>query len=197
MQLAVDAAHMSFAALLDRSDGESQQMNDVLACLGAQAAKTAAAGRVGTDGDQLGRWKANAATGRWTADGDGPWYDLTRFTLWDDDNVIVTRLQEFEQAQVLICDPAGVTEWAWPGRPQALLEGHVTRPNLLAALGATVPVSHVIARAVREQTSSRVPDGWAAGAAVLLRGLVPMTVTDIAGLCRLDPTLGLVRTEAR
>jgi len=200
VQAAVDSAHLTLADLVDPhrphtgAGGESAETRAVLAHLAGQLAKGSAAQRVGMAADEMGRWQAGTGRDPWGRDSPD-WSALTAPTLWDADDGVVTRLQELEQAQILLYDPTGTTRWAWTGDPAGLLRPGVSRTVLLDALGATVPVSGALARRLREQAAEHLPANWATAAPALLRGLLPLPVTALDGIAHLHPTLGLVRQE--
>lgn len=192
MQASVDAGNVTWNDLVAGLDTDSDETRDVMAALGAQTAEQAAAGR--------GELRlADAAESPWD-DVDTPvcrfgpdWSDLTSDALWRGD--AVTRLQDREQARIVVCDPTGATTWAWRGQPAALADPSLNRNTLLAALAAVVPVSGSLARKAREMFDAVRPPTWEVSAPVLLRDTYPLTVADLATFAVLDPDLGLIRTE--
>ncbi len=199
VQAAVDSAHLTLADLVDPARSgpagrESAETQAVLAHLADQLAKSSAAQRVGMAAHEVGRWRPDAGQDPWGADSPD-WSALTGPTLWDAEDGVVTRLQERDQATVLLCDPTGTTPWAWTGEPAALLRPRSSRATLLDALGATVPVSGALARRLRERAREHLPTAWAASAPVLLRSMLPLPVTALDGVAYLDPILGLIRQE--
>ncbi len=199
VQAAVDSAHLTLADLVDPARSgpagrESAETQAVLAHLADQLAKSSAAQRVGMAAHEMGRWRPDAGQDPWGADSPD-WSALTGPTLWDAKDGIVTRLQERDQATVLLCDPTGTTPWAWTGEPAALLRPGLSRATLREALGATVPVSGALARRLRERAREHLPPDWAAIAPVLLRGILPLPVTALDSVAYLDASLGLIRQE--
>ena len=196
LQAAVDAAHLTFDALASDAAAESPETQEILRFLAKRLVDEAA-------GDANGH-RVTAIAKTWKPSRTGPdpfgrdepdWHRLTAPTLWDDANGVVTRLRERDQAQILLYDPTGRTEFAWTGEPATLLVRSPPRPTLLAALAATVPVSGSLASRLRELAGPFLPAGWADLAPPLLRGLTPVPVSALTGLAALDPTLGLIRLE--
>lgn len=213
VQRAVDGAHLSLSDLAEGSvpgragvdvggDGgrnvggadEAAETRDLLRHLADELAKTSASRLTGTAAHELAGWSADSDVDDniWQ----GPdWSALTAPTLWDDRDGAVTRLQEREQATLLLYDLSGATQWAWHGRAETLLETGTSRPVLLDALAATIPVSGALARQLREAARAHEPAGWSDRSPALLRGLLPLPVGALPGTVRLDPDLGLVRQE--
>lgn len=192
LQPAVDAANLTLDDLASEAHLEPDDVQQVLHHLAIELAKsTAARGTGRLIGDR--RWRSNLADDPWGGT-DPDWSQLTAPTLWDDSNGVVTRLQELEQAQVLLWDPTGTTGWAWNGNPAALGKD-TDRATLLAALDASVPVSGRLAARLRAAAATHLPQRWHKDAPALLRGLTPLPVSALTGIAVLDPDLGLIRLE--
>lgn len=200
MQAAVDAGNVTWNDLLQSlrvedatsSDSEPDLHAAVTVALGNQAAQQQKADEVALRvGDASAEWTD-------TTSGSSPdpfhrvgpdWSKLT-WPLLNDTNT-VTRLQEVEQARILLCDPTGHTSSAFHGHPENLLAGAVSRNTILSVLSATVPVSGWLAC----QAKALAPPNWYGEAPAILRDLIPLTVSDLAKFAVLDPTVGLMRRE--
>jgi len=200
MQAAVDAGNVTWDDLVASlpvedsvgTDGEADLHAAVTAALGTQAAKQQQADEVAL--------RVRDASAKWTDttrdDSPNPFYrfgpDWSQLTwpLLSDTNT-VTRLEEVEQARIAVCDPTGETQWAFHGRPEDLLTETVSRDTILSVLGATVPVSGHLAR----QAKAKTPTNWREKAPIILRDLIPLTVSDLADFAVLDPIVGLIRRE--
>lgn len=198
LQAAVDAGNVTWDDLVASlpvedttgSDGEEDLHAAVAAALGTQAAQKQQA-------DEVALW-ARDASAEWTDttcdDSPNPFHrfgpDWSKLTwpLLSDTNT-VTRLEDVEQARIIVCDPTGNTSWAFHGHPDDLLTA--THDKILSVLGATVPVSGQLAR----QAKAKAPSNWRTKAPTILRDLIPLTVTDLADFAVLDPNAGLIRTE--
>lgn len=199
MQAAVDAGNVTWDDLVatlpadgsSGTDGEADLYAAVTAALGTQAAQQQQADQVAL--------RARDASAEWTDTTRdeqtnpfyrfGPdWSKLTWPLLSDTDTV--TRLEEVEQARIVVCDPTGNTMWAFHGDPDDLLTA--TRSTILSALGATVPVSGQLAC----RAKGKAPSNWRTNAPTILRDLIPLTVTDLADFAVLDPIVGLIRAES-
>lgn len=198
MQAAVDAGNITWDDLVATVPAEGYSTTDtevalyeaVSAALGTRASQQQQA-----DGVAL---RARDASAEWTDttrdESSNPfhrfgpdWSKLTWPQLSDAD--MVTRLEDVEQARIVVCDPTGNTLWAFHGHPDDLLVA--TSGTISSALGATLPVSGHLAR----QAKAKVPPKWHTEAPTMLRDLIPLTVTDLADFAVLDPILGLIRTE--
>ncbi len=192
LQPAVDAANLTLDDLAEQADLEPDDVQQVLRHLATELAKTTAAHGTGRlVGDR--RWRSNLGEDPWGRN-DPDWSQLTAPTLWDDSNGVVTRLQELEQAQVLLWDRTGNTPWAWKGIPE-MLGKDADRATLLAALDASVPISGRLAVRLRAAAAEYLPRRWHKDAPALLRGLTPLPVSALTGIAVLDPDLGLIRLE--
>lgn len=200
MQAAVDAGNVTWDDLVaslpaegsSGTDSEPDLHSAVTAALGTQAAHQQQADQVAL--------RVRDASAEWTdtirEESSGPfhrvgpdWSNLT-WPLLNDTNT-VTRLQEVEQARIVVCDPTGETRWALHAEPADLLTGTVSRDAILSVLGATVPVSGQLAR----QAKDMAPPNWRTEAPTMLQDLIPLLVTDLAQFAVLDPIAGLIRTE--
>lgn len=195
MQPAVDAAHLTLHDLAEQVADESADTQEVLKHLAAELTKTAAgSGNGHRVSDIARRWRPASGPDPWGRD-EPDWSALTAPTLWDDVNGVVTRLQERDQAQLLLWDESGATAYTWHGHPDSLLAGTPSRAELLLVLQATVPISGHLATQLRAAALPHVPPGWPESAPPLLRGLVPLPVSALPPLVRLDDELGLTRLE--
>lgn len=200
MQAAVDAGNVTWNDLVatlppesySGTDGEADLYAAVTAALGTQAAQQQQADEVALlVRDASAEWTDTTRDER-----TNPFYrfgpDWSKLTwpLLSDTNT-VTRLEDVEQARIVVCDPAGNTLWAFHGHPDDLLTAARDTDAILSALGATVPVSgHLAVRA-----KAKAPSDWRTEAPTILRDLIPLTVTDLADFAVLDPIAGLIRTE--
>ncbi|MGC7100696.1 CRISPR-associated helicase Cas3' [Amycolatopsis lurida] len=192
VQPAIDAAHVSLADLTEQAAQESPQTREVLEHLAGELAKVGAATRAGHEVSEIARrWRPGPDHDPWGR-AEPDWSALTAPRLWDEDEGAVTRLQEREQAQVLLYDTSGQSRWAWHGDP-ATLTRDTDRDTLLAALGATVPVSGRLATQLRTAAAPHLPEQWERTAPPLLRGLTPMPLSALDGIAALDDTRGLVK----
>jgi CRISPR-associated endonuclease/helicase Cas3 len=190
MQPSVDAGNVSWR---DVTQDDSDESREILRALGEQIAKLTELQNVDMPIKAvLGTWKDTDSPDPWRRHGPD-WSALTEPLLWDD--AAVTRLQDLEQARIVVCDPTGGTRWAWPGNPTELADPRLDRSVLLQALGAIVPISGRLARAARTHGLPLLPDQWPRLAPTLLRDAIPLLITDLAVFAALDPDLGLIRTE--
>jgi CRISPR-associated endonuclease/helicase Cas3 len=196
IQPAVDAGHLTLHDLAEQTADESSDTRDVLRHLAGELTRGAAGSRNGHAVQQIARrrWKTRHGPDPWGRD-EPDWSALTAPTLWDDVNGVVTRLQERDQAQLLIWDDLGKTAYAWHGHPASLLNGSLTRAELLEVLRAAVPVSSRLASRLRAAASPHIPQQWEHDAPVLLRGLIPLPASALSPLAGLDPDLGLIQLE--
>ena len=197
LQPAIDAACLTFKELETEagSEEENDDVQQLVKHLGAELAKIAAASGTGAPISAIGKsWRACDEADPW-GDHDPDWSPRTAPVLWDREDGVVTRLQEQQQAQLLIWDPTGTTKWAWSGDPRTLLTGQVERTVLLRALDACVPVSGQLAGQLRDAAEPHLPPDWADLAPPLLRGLTPISVQALTALAVLHPKLGLIRQE--
>jgi len=194
LQPAIDAAFLTLDSLTKQTENESADMQAILKHLGSDLAKDSEARRTGTSITAIAKAWEQAAEDPWGKN-EPDWSQLTVPTLWDEQNGVVTRLQELEQAQLLIWDPTGTTSWAWHGEPQTLLGTVPDRDLLLAALDGTVPVSGKFAAQLRRLADAYLPPNWGNHAPPLVRGVIPISVTVLAELAELHPDLGLIRLE--
>lgn len=196
LQPAIDAAFLTLDSLIEQAEDESDDAKQILQHLGEQLAKTASAARTGANINTLAKkWRKATGPDPWGKD-EPDWSQLTAPILWDQENGVVTRLQEQQQAQLLIWDSTGDTRWAWHGEPSTILGNTANRGILLAALDGSVPVSGYFAAQVRQAAEPHLPPKWEELAPPLLRGLVPISVTALAALAELHPDLGLIRLES-
>jgi CRISPR-associated endonuclease/helicase Cas3 len=195
MQAAVDAGHLTLHDLAEQAGDESPDTYEVLQHLAGELRRSAAGSRNGHAVQDIARrWKARLDPDPWGRQ-EPDWSALTAPTLWDDVNGVVTRLQERDQALLLIWDDSGAAAYAWRGHPASLLTGSPVRSELLEVLKATVPVSGRLASQLRAASLPHIPEQWEHDAPALLRGLIPLPVSALSPVARLDPDLGLIRLE--
>jgi CRISPR-associated endonuclease/helicase Cas3 len=204
MQAAVDAGNVTWDDLVKLFEAENSAATDgdedlhaaVVAALGAQAAKQQDAENVALRLEDISaEWSETTSDeARDPFHSFGPdWSGLTWPLL--NEATTVTRLQEVEQVRILVCDPEGCNPWAFAGKPQDLMVDSVSPDDIVAAMGATVPVSGQLARALKAKAKADFLDKWRKNAPIMLRHLVPLTVRDFTDVAVLDRKRGLIPVE--
>lgn len=186
IQAAVDAANVSWEDLERAKDEGLSELMERLANVSAavQSAKLA-----GVD--------AKVLAANWSDDADweenSALYQLTVGSLWHEE--AVTRLRDAETIQLLVCDPSGESDLAWPGTAESILAIHRLE-QVKEVLGHVIPVSGLLARNLRAIATPLIPSGWKDQPSALLQSLLPVPITSLEGVAELGSD-GLVKLEAR
>ncbi|MDG6108819.1 CRISPR-associated helicase Cas3' [Dactylosporangium aurantiacum] len=177
VQGAVDAADVR---LEDLDTDDWSDTNPELAHLLAAGAASAAAHRVGVDVASVARdWRTAMRAGDGWA-GVPALAALTRGELWREE--AVTRLRDADTVQVLLYDPTGRHQIAWPGGVAELLDVRGGR-TLIEALRHVIPVSGRLASRLRA-AAGQPPHGW--HPATLLNDVLPLPVGSLPAGYRFD-----------
>lgn len=172
LQGLVDECDVSWDDLDSLDDTDPGWEEALCEALGRLSGAVESASTAGTDvaylnaaWDQEPEWDRNAVLA-----------GLTPSTqIWDD--AAVTRLRDRETLTVLVYDPTGKTDWAYPSDPSIWAEQPPEREILLQALKCTVNVSGATANAL--QSSATIPTGWKDQPEALLRETLPISVHQL------------------